>query len=321
MKRNIIISLFDGMSCGQIALSKFLKSNQYNWCASEINKASMNMTQFNFPNTIQLGDVRNVTSKLIGNVADGEVFIVMGGSPCQNFSSAGSRNGMITDDDIEITSLKQYLRLKKQGYVFKGESYLFWELVRVIKETNPKYFLLENVVMKGQTKRWEKIISKVLGVEPIRINSSLVTAQNRDRLYWTNIPNITIPKDENILMSDIIEGAVSGFGIRGTDKGELKPNGKPLYKQNGTTRVDGKSNCLTKSSPTRKVMMYDGTTRPLTVEECEMLQGVPVGYTDVLGVSKTARYEALGNGWTIPVIEHIFSHIPELIKKKSGVSK
>lgn len=312
MKRNIV-SGFDGMSCGQIAISNILQENEYEWGASEINKSSMNITQFNFPKTIQLGDIRNVTPKLIRKIMKGNIFMIMAGSPCQNFSSAGLRNGMKTKNNDDIISYNQYMRLKKRGYKFSGESYLFWELVRLIKELKPKYFLLENVVMKGETKKWERIISKELGVQPIRINSSLMTAQNRDRLYWTNIPNVTIPEDKGILIGHIIDGAYSGSGKRGVKKGS-----ETTYTQKVTTRPDCKSNCLTKSSSTRNVEMYDETIRPLTVEECELLQGVPVGYTDVLGVSKTARYEALGNGWTIPVIQHILSHIPEFKKKNKN---
>ena len=315
MKRNII-SLFDGMSCGQLAIKKLLKPNEYNWFASEINKGSMNITQFNFPKTTQLGDVRTVTPKLLGKVIKGKVFMVVGGSPCQNFSSAGSRNGMVTKGNKEVTSLKQYLELKKKGHKFKGESYLFWEFVRVVKEMKPKYFLLENVVMKGETKKWEKIISKELGVEPIRINSSLLTAQNRDRLYWTNIPNVTPPKDRGILLGNVIEGAIAGSGARG-----VKKDWETNYTRKRTMRKDYKSNCLTKSSSTRDVEMYDGRYRPLTIEECELLQGVPVGYTEVLGVTKGDRYDALGNGWTIPVIQHIFKNIPELKKKNLVISK
>ena len=126
MKRNII-SLFDGMSCGQIALSKFLKANEYNWFASEINKGAMNITQFNFPKTIQLGDVRNLTRKLVGKVIKGEVFMVVGGSPCQKFSAAGSREGIVTECGIKITSCKMFIKYSKLGYKFKGESYLIYE--------------------------------------------------------------------------------------------------------------------------------------------------------------------------------------------------
>jgi DNA (cytosine-5)-methyltransferase 3A len=310
MKKPInIVSLFDGMSCGQIAIRELFQG-PYTWNASEIHKPSINVTQYNFPKTIQLGDVRKIDKKIIKRFFN-EVFILMAGSPCTDFSISGKRKGMVTKDNTEITSYKQYLKLRNSNYEFQGQSYLFWEFIRLLKEIKPKYFFLENVVMKGKSKKWEKIISKELGVEPIRINSGLITAQNRDRLYWTNIPNVTIPEDMNILVSDVIPDAVSGFGYRGQKLGD-----DDFYTRLGRTRKDNKANCLTKSSSTRMVTTYDGNHRSLTIEECEMLQGVPEGYTQVLGVSKGNRYDMLGNGWTIPVIQHIFSFIPEFKKKK-----
>lgn len=311
MKKPInIVSLFDGMSCGQIALNR-IHRGPYVWYASEIHKPSINVTQFNFPKTIQLGDVRNINKRII-DMFFGDIFILMGGSPCTDLSIAGKRLGMITLDDVEVTSYKQYVKLKKEKYQFKGESFLFWEFVRLLKQIKPKYFLLENVVLKGNVKKWERIISKELGVEPIRINSSLLTAQNRDRLYWTNIPNVTVPEDRGIMVYDVIPGAFSGFGYRGQKVNKEDS----FYTRLGSTRTDFKANCLTKTSSTRMVTMYDLNYRSLTVEECEILQGVDVGYTNVLGVIKKDRYNMLGNGWTIPVIEHIFSFIPEFKKKK-----
>ena len=137
---------------------------------------------------------------------------------CQNFSFAGKRNGMTTTDNIEIITLEQYLKLKSEGFEFDGQSYLFWEYVRILKELKPKYFLLENVIM---AKEWEVIISRTLGIAPIRINSALVSAQNRDRLYWTNInaqPHglfgeltcmIPQPKDRWLVLADILESDVA----------------------------------------------------------------------------------------------------------------
>ena len=303
-----IISAFDGMSCGQISINKY--TQDYKWFASEVHYPSMNVTNHNFPKTVQLGDV----SKITGTMLPKDIFMVVGGSPCQGFSIAGRKKGMVAIDDletIEVTSLFQYMNLKESGFQFEGESYLFWEFIRLIKMTKPKYFLLENVLMKGQNKKWEKIISKELGVEPILINSSLLTAQNRERLYWTNIPGITIPEDLNIMLSDVVEGAVSGYGKSGVAiKGEIKPGGKKYYYP-GTVRKDFKANCLTKGGNRRKYVDATGVVHELTVEHCEVLQGVPVGYTDVLGVPATERHMMLGNGWTVPVIEHIFSFIPE----------
>jgi DNA (cytosine-5)-methyltransferase 3A len=306
-----IISLFDGMSCGQIAINKFINKGDYNWYASEIDKPAMNVTQHNFPDTIQLGDVRSITNDNLKS-SIGEVFMVMGGSPCTDLSIAGSRKGIVTKENIRITTLGQYLQLKKDNFEFHGESYLFWEFIRVVKETKPKYFFLENVVMTGKNKFWEQVISKELGVQPIRINSSLVSAQNRDRLYWSNIPNLSVPQDREIFMSDIVEGSVAGFGYRGVKL--TKTDEK--YTKIGTMRVDNKANCLTKGGTTRRVKFLNGDVRPLTVGECELLQTVPLGYTDVIGVCNTSRYAMLGNGWTVDVISHLFSTIPEFSKVK-----
>lgn len=144
----------------------------------------------------------------------GSIKICQGGSPCQSFSFAGKMKGMITKCDIEILTLEQYLELKSEGYRFEGQSYLFWEYMRILNEVKPKYFLLENVIM---SKKWEKVLSDAIGIRPIRINSALVSAQNRKRLYFTNIGAercglydemecmIPQPKDKGILLKDILE--------------------------------------------------------------------------------------------------------------------
>ena len=170
-----VLSLFDGMSCGQIALNKLgIKYDKY--FASEIDKYAMQVTQHNFPDTVQLGDVQFVTKETFGTH---KIDLVVGGSPCQGFSFAGK---MLNFDD--------------------PRSKLFFEYVRLVKELKPKYFLLENVKMKKES---QDIISKYMGVEPIEINSSLVSAQTRKRLYWTNIPNVSQPEDKGVVLRDIIE--------------------------------------------------------------------------------------------------------------------
>jgi DNA (cytosine-5)-methyltransferase 3A len=307
MKKIKILSLFDGMSGGQIAFSKLMNGRPYDWYSSEIDKRSIAITQYNFPNTIQLGDVRNIDKKMIKRLlADGDFDAVIAGSPCKNVSQSGNRKGMITKCGIEIVSVEQYRKLKKEGKEFEGQSYLFWEYIDKLELIKPKNSFLENVTMGGQMQKWEKIMSKAIGREPIRVNSSLVTAQNRDRLYWPSF-DVTIPEDENIMIYDVIPDAMCAYGESGRQL-----NGSSKYTQVGANRKDGKANCLTTNSKRRWITMYDGSRRPLTIEECEILQGVPVGYTDVPGVSLTARFEALGNGWTVPLIEHFFSHIPEL---------
>ena len=207
-----VLSLFDGMSCGQQALERNgIKVDNY--FASEIDKYAITVTMANYPNTKQLGSVVDVDGYSLPKID-----LLIGGSPCQSFSFAGKRKGMSTKDEQEILTLEHYLQLKKEGFEFEGQSYLFWEYMRLLNECKPKYFILENVMM-GE--KWEKILSKAIGVNPIMINSSLLSAQNRQRLYWTNIglepaglfgyPQSTIeqPKDKGIVLKDILQNEVN----------------------------------------------------------------------------------------------------------------
>jgi len=207
-----ILSLFDGMSCAQIAFNKLgIKYNNY--FASEIDKHAIKVTQANYPNTVQLGSVVNVDVLTLPKID-----LLCGGSPCQSFSFAGKRKGMSTTDSIEILTLDHYLELKAADYAFEGQSYLFWEYMRIltdIRKINPDVkFLLENVEM-GE--KWEKVLSRAIGVNGIHINSTLLSAQNRERIYWTNIglqPSglfgdmqsvIIQPKDKKIYLRDVLE--------------------------------------------------------------------------------------------------------------------
>ena len=304
MKKLNIFSAFDGGSMGQQSLQKYLNPSQYNYFASEIEYGPMNVANHNFSNTVQLGDITKITRTTLPK----DIFLMMGGSPCQGFSIAGRKKGMVGNGRVEITSLEQYMNMISDGFIFdkKEQSQYFWDYVRIMREVNPHYTFLENVVMKGMNKKWEYLISKELELEPIRINSSLVTAQNRDRLYWTNITGVTIPENKFIHISEVAPGAIGGAGSRG----RLIP-GNTKHTQYSTTRKDGKANCLTKGGTCRKYTDVAGVTHDLTIEQCEVLQGLPIGYTDVIGVTKTDRMSILGNGWTVPVIEHIFSFIPE----------
>jgi DNA (cytosine-5)-methyltransferase 3A len=239
-----VLSLFDGMSCGQQALERAgIKVNNY--FASEIDKYAIQVTMANYPNTKQLGSVVNVDGYSLPKID-----ILIGGSPCQSFSFAGKRKGMSTKDEQEILTLDHYLELKAEGFEFEGQSYLFWEYMRLLNEVKPKYFLLENVMM-GE--RWEKVLSKAIGVKAIMINSALISAQNRQRLYWTNIglePQglfgdlesiIKQPKDKGILLKHILEENVPDKYFL-TEKGVNRINS---YNNSDRSLNDnGKSLCL-----------------------------------------------------------------------------
>lgn len=208
----IVLSLFDGMSCGQIALRE-LGIPVETYYASEVDKYAIKTTMCNFPETVQLGDVRYIDAKALGYID-----LLIGGSPCQSFSFAGKRVGMSTKTNEKILTLSKYLELKAQGFEFDGQSYLFWEYIRIlheVRQTNPNvFFLLENVEMG---KEWENVINEAMGVKGVHINSALVSAQVRKRIYWTNIrtfqtdcfglPDSAIPqpKDRGILLRDILE--------------------------------------------------------------------------------------------------------------------
>ena len=197
-----ILSLFDGMSCGQQALQK-ASIKVSNYYASEIDKYAISVTRYNYPNTKFIGSVTNIDTDNLPHID-----MLIGGSPCQGFSFAGKQKGASTKCNIEITTLSQYLELKEKEFEFQGQSYLFWEYIRILRalqKKNPNLlFLLENVKM---IKKWQSVFNEAVEVEPIEINSALVSAQNRKRLYWTNINNGVIhqPKDKGILLKDITE--------------------------------------------------------------------------------------------------------------------
>ena len=299
-----VLSLFDGMSCGRIALDRCgIPVNTY--YASEVDKYAIQIARTNYPDTIHLGDVRNVHGKDLASID-----LLIGGSPCQGFSFAGER---LNFDD--------------------PRSKLFFEFVRIKNETQPKYFLLENVKM---TKESEAVISELLGVQPIEINSNLVSAQNRKRLYWTNIPFDTDIKDKGIKLKDIIEHGIvdrdkshcvdANYWKGGNLKSYFEKSRRQLvFSEDGLCHVgladvngydlmrrvyhiEGKSptlNACTGGNREPKIAVGETLWRKLTPLECERLQTVPEGYTE--GVSNTQRYKMLGNGWTVDVICQIFN--------------
>lgn len=267
-----VLSLFDGMSCGQIALER-ASIEVENYFSSEIDKFAMKVTNANYPNTIQLGDVRSIDLESLPSID-----LLIGGSPCQGFSFIG-----------------------KQLNFEDERSALFFEYVRILKEVKPKYFLLENVVMK---KEYQDVISSYLGAEPIKINSSLVSAQNRLRLYWTNIPMDSLPIDKGLVIKDVIDCNFS----------EQYPNYLDLMwgvqtRKSKVALDTEKARCLTASMYRGQINSFckneDGLVYKYAPEDCEILQTVPIGYTN--HASKSQRYKMLGNGWTVDVIAHIFS--------------
>jgi DNA-cytosine methyltransferase len=276
-----VLSLFDGMSCGQVALQRAgVKYDKYH--ASEINGVPMRVAQYNFPNTIPLGDVTMIKGSSLPKIG-----LLIGGSPCQSFSNAGNGKG------------------------FDGESGLFWEYVRILKEVKPKYFLLENVKMK---KEWQDIISAELGTQPIKINSNLVSAQNRERLYWTNIPNVTQPKDKGIYINDILDSEFDNKYWLPEKNSVLLKNKVDLTNApkiccidvyNKKFKKDSKSPTLTLPHHNSLRLLQNGKIRKFTPSECEKLQTLPKDYTNI-GIADIHRYSMIGNGWTINVIAHIF---------------
>lgn len=312
-----VISLFDGMSCGQIALTNI--GMQYDkYFASEVDKFAIQVTKDNYPDTIHIGDVSNISFKKGRLRAEGKKYrirgkiLLIGGSPCQGFSFAGKMKGASTKCNIEITTLDQYRKLKDEGFEFQGQSYLFWEYVRLREEIQPDYFLLENVMMD---KKWRSMFNDAMGVEPIEINSALVSAQNRKRLYWTDIPNVVQPEDRGILIKDILETevdekyymsqvatmrAISNARSRAFTK-DVEKSGTLLANQ-AKQSTDGLYHIADLD------MKGHARVRKLTPVECERLQTVPDDYTS--SCSNSQRYKMLGNGWTVAVVEHIFRRIP-----------
>jgi len=297
-----VLSCFDGMSCGRIALDK-LGIKVDNYYASEVDKWAIQIAKKNYPDTHHVGDV----TKVKGSDIPVEIDLLMGGSPCQGFSFAGKN---LNFDD--------------------PRSKLFFEFVRLLKELKPKYFLLENVRMKQES---QDVISEYLGVEPIVINSNLVSAQNRHRLYWTNIPVESLPEDKGIMLKDILLDDAQEPMLSNIYGGFKEKKPRVHFDKSVTIRTASggghipsvcfvdreKSHCLDANyfkggnlksyfEKNRRQLVFSGdyknNFRKLHPVECERLQTVPEGYTE--GVSNTQRYRMLGNGWTVDVISHIF---------------
>ena len=300
-----VLSLFDGISCGQVALNR-AGIEIDNYYASEIDKWALQITQKNYPHTIQLGDIQKWRDWDLP-----QIDLIIGGSPCQGFSFAGK--GLNFEDP---------------------RSKLLFDYVDILNHYQPKYFLLENVKMNQKS---QNVISEYLKVEPMFIYSSLVSAQSRKRLYWFNW-EADEPQDKNIKLKDIIDFSnveyldkekyvlletdklktqQSGLIFCGYLKGNLRKNGalpdtehlSRVHKQpNRIYHIDGVKPTLSSSEGSGRYYIYDGIgVRKLTYNECERLQTLPDNYTE--GISNSQRYKSLGNGWTIDVISHLFKNM------------
>jgi len=299
-----VLSLFDGMSCWRIALERaWIKVNKY--YASEIDKYAMKISKKNYPDIIQVWDVTKLDTNYLWKID-----LLIWWSPCQSFSIAGNQEW------------------------FSGKSWLFYEYVRILKEVKPKYFLLENVKMK---KEYQDIISQELWVQPIEINSSLVSAQIRKRLYWTNIPWIQQPQDKWIFLKEILEDDVDYkyFMTIEQFKNLWFESLQRLYFEKAPTlstmqwwhrqpkilcnlynqriMIEKSWTLWTGMWFTNKqwyqVIEWDLKIRKLTPLECERLQTLPDWYTE--WVSNSQRYKMIGNWWTVDVISHILSKLPQ----------
>jgi DNA (cytosine-5)-methyltransferase 3A len=310
-----VLSLFDGISCGQVALERAgIKVNKY--FASEIDKHAIKVTQSNYPKTIQIGDVTQVKGADLPKID-----LLIGGSPCQGFSFSG-----------------------KQLNFEDPRSKLFFEFVRLIKEVKPKYWLLENVVMKQE---YQDVISQHLGVEPVKLNSALTSAQNRVRLYWANF-EITEPTDQGIKLEDILEDTemIGPSAIRGRRLNKATILGRRLDERGKRQDYDksvpitqclevratnrDKSNCLTTVAKdtvltTMEVGRHpDAFNRKLPfrnytkIERCRLMN-LPDNYCDEISDNQTVK--VTGNGWEVGMVTHIFNQMAAQADKERGEEK
>jgi len=276
-----VLSLFDGISVARYALDLVnIPVAKYYSC--EIDKSAISISKKNYPNNIHLGNVINLNKNMIEEKID----LLIGGSPCQDLSIA-----------------------KKDRKGLDGNrSGLFWEYVRLKNELNPKWFILENVA--SMPKKDKNIISEAMGCEPIMFNASLVSAQCRKRLFWTNI-SFELPDDRGIVLKDILEPdqkICRIVGRRLNSHGKRDDYNKNIkIKQQIEIRDDDKCGTLTTIQKDNMVINNNHNIRKLTPIECERLQSLPDNYTE--GVALTNRYKCLGNAFNADVIAHILFNI------------
>lgn len=300
-----VLSLFDGCSCGMIALERAgIKVDNY--YASEIDKHAIKVSQANYPQIIRIGDVTKVSYKdgilytEHGEFNVGKIDLLIGGSPCQSVSNLGDGSGL------------------------EGKSGLFYHYLRIRDEVRPTHFLLENVV--GNKKAIAEITAE-MGKEPILVDSNLVSAQNRKRYYWTDIDGVEQPADKGIMLKDILLDIPGPSSVlsEGRLRWLLSDKGQATLAKRYANLDPLKAACVTARSDASWNSNYvtrNGKITKLSCEEYERLQTVPEGYTAC--VSDANRYKILGNGWTVDVLAHIFKNLKvettldDLIKNYRG---
>ncbi len=280
-----VLSLFDGISVAQLAL-KELGKNVNNYFASEIDNNPIKVTQHHFPKTIQLGDIRNINTDNLP-----EIDLLVCGSPCVDLSS---------------------LRKNRKG-LEGNKSSLFYNALKILNKVKPKYFLFENV--GSMSKSDLHTISGLLGVVPININSNLVSGQNRNRLYWTNIPNVAPPTDKRILLGDVVtDGYLDKLKSNCvlTKQIPYTKNGLKRYVQRSIGQVKYKDKNFAQLKKIEKLIALESMTndeakklfRPFNINELELLQTLPISYVNDV-IKPTPAMKAIGNAFTLEVIKHI----------------
>ena len=279
-----VLSLFGGIECGRVALDE-LGIHVDKYYSSEIDPYAIKVSSKNYPDIIHLGDA---TKWQDWNLNWEDIDVLLAGFPCQAWSIAGTQGGV----------------LDERGKLL----YTMMDILNHIRIKNPNIkFLFENVKMK---KEFADLVNETIGVNPYEINSRLLTAQNRPRVYWTNIEGVTTPTDQGIILKDILEDEVDEkytLSDKAVDYMSRLRNGKPRWEYHRNP-LNGKAACLTAN-------MYKGVpygviqelNRKLTPLECERLQGLPDNFSEI--ISSTQRYKCIGNGWSVPVIKHILKNL------------
>lgn len=321
MKDVVVLSLFDGISCGHVAFDRTkIKVGKY--IASEIKECAIKVTMDNYPDTIQIGNVMNVHYengvlykdceripikngsfdwKLGSKVHEGKIDFLIGGSPCQDFSIASVLSPFKNQNE----------------YGLKGsKSKLFYEYLRLKNEIDPTFFLLENVKMKTTS---EKELNLYLNVEGLHINSNLVSFQNRERIYWSNIPAVKIPENKHINFQDFKDDDpeyCKQFKVNPTPS-RIRMWNNGVKEGIGTcpnVTNENKINCITRKQdrcPNSGLIAFEDFCRYLTRREIELAQTLPIGYTRSISYPK--MQDVCGDGWTVDVVAHILRYAEKFL--------